>query len=123
MGALARDISAGGTSAMSAQAINGRVATGLTAAGTTISDALDLNATINVVSTVAASTGVQLYSMLIGDEMEVYNAGANSLKVYPQSSSVAINQLAAGSAMLLPVATGCKYRQVSATQIIAYLSA
>lgn len=123
MGALARDITAGGTSAMSAQAINGRVATGLTAAGTAITDALDLNATINVVSTVAASTGVQLYSMLIGDEMEVYNAGANALKVYPDSTSVAINQLSAGSAMSLPVNTGCKYRKVSATQIVAYMSA
>lgn len=123
MGALARDITAGGTSAMSAQAINGRVATGLTAAGTIITDALDLNATINVVSTAASGTGVQLYSMIVGDEMEVYNGGANTVKVYPDSTSVAINQLTAGSAMLLPTMTGCKYRKVSATQIIAYLSA
>lgn len=123
MGALARDITSGGTSAMSAQAMNGRVATGLTAAGTAITDALDLNATINVVSTVASGAGVQLYSMLVGDEMEVYNGGANSLKVYPDSTSVAINQLSAGSAMLLPITTGCKYRKVSATQIIAFLSA
>lgn len=123
MGALARDITSGGTSAMSAQAMNGRVATGLTAAGTVITDALDLNATINVISTVAANTGVQLYSMIVGDEMEVYNAGANALKVYPDQSTVAINQLSVGTAMSLAPATGCKYRKVSVTQIIAYMSA
>lgn len=123
MGALARDITQGGTSAGSAQAINGRVATGLTAAGSSISDALALNATINVVSTVASGSGVQLYSMMIGDEMEVYNGGANALAVYPQSSSVAINQLSAGTAVTLNINTGCKFRQVSATQTIAFLSA
>lgn len=123
MGALARDISRGGTSAGSAQAINGAVATGLTALGTIITDALDLNATVNVVSTVAASTGVQLYSMQIGDEMEVYNAGANALKVYPDSSTVGINALTVGVAMSLPINTACKFRKVSSTQIIGFLSA
>ena len=123
MGALARDITAGGTSAMSAQAINGRIQTGITATGTTISDAYDLNATVNVVGTTASGTGVQLYSMILGDEMEIYNGGANPLAVYPQSSSVAINQLTAGAAMLLPPRTACKYRQVTATQVIANMSA
>lgn len=123
MGALAKDISAGGTSPGSAQAINGRVATGLTAAGTTITDALDLTATINVLSTVASGAGVQLYSMQIGDAMEVYNGGANQCLVYPDSSTVSINQLAVGASMVLPINTGCKYRKVSATQIVAYLSA
>lgn len=123
MGALARDICLGGTSAMSAQAINGRVATGLTAAGTVITDALDLNATVNLVSTVAANTGVQLYSAQVGDEMEVYNGGANALKVYPEASTSQINQLAAGSAHTLGTNTACKYRKVSATQWIAFMSA
>lgn len=123
MGALARDIARGGTSAGSAQAINGAVATGLTAAGTSISDALDLNATVNVIDTCAAGAGVQLYSMQIGDEMEVYNGGANACLVYPDSATVAINQLAVGSAMTLAINTGCKYRKVSSTRIVAYLSA
>lgn len=123
MGALARDISRGGTSAGQAQAINGAVATGLTAAGTAIGDALDLNATVNVVSTVAAGAGVQLYSMQVGDEMEVYNGGANALLVYPDSATVAINQLAVGSGHTLATNTGCKYRKVSSTQIVAFLSA
>ena len=123
MGALARDISQSGVSAGTAQGMNGRVATGLTAAGTVITDALDLNATVNVVSTVAASSGVQLYSMQIGDEMEVYNGGANTLTVYPDSSTVGINQLAVGTGISLAQYTGCKFRKVSATQIIGFLSA
>lgn len=123
MASLARDIAAGGTSAGSAQAINGRVATGLTATGTTISDALDLNATVNVFSTVASGTGAQLYSMQVGDQMEVYNGGANALLVYPDQTTVAINQLSVGTGMILPINTGCKYRKVSSTQIVAYLSA
>ena len=123
MGALARDITRGGTSAMSAQAMNGAVATGLTAAGTVITDALDLNATINTISTCASGAGVQLYSMQVGDEMEVYNGGANACKVYPDSATVAINQLGVGSAISLPVNTGCKFRKVSSTQIVAFLSA
>lgn len=123
MGALARDITSGGTSAMSAQAMNGRIQTGITATGTTITDAYDLNATVNVVSITAAGTGVQLYSMIVGDEMEIYNAGANALKVYPQSSTVGLNQLAVGLAMSLAPNTSCKYRQVTATQVIANMSA
>lgn len=123
MGAIARDITRGGISAGSAQAINGAVATALTAAGTTITDALALNATVNVISTCASGAGVKLYSMQVGDEMEVYNGGANACKVYPGSSSIAINQLSAGSAMQLSVNTGCKFRQVSSTQVIGYLSA
>lgn len=123
MGALARDISRGGTSAGQAQAINGAVGTGISAAGTIITDATDLNATVNVVSTVASGSGVQLYSMQIGDEMEVYNAGANALKVYPDQSTVGINQLTVGVAMTLQINTGCKFRKVSSTQIIGFLSA
>lgn len=123
MGALARDITRGGTSAGSAQAINGAVATGLTAAGTVITDALDLNATINVVGTCASGAGVQLYSMMVGDQMEVYNDAANQCLVYPDAATVAINQLGVGSAMTLPINTGCKFRKVSSTQIIAFLSA
>lgn len=123
MGALAIDIMRGGQSAQGARNINGVVGTGISAAGTTISDATDLQATVNVVSTVAASSGVQLPSMNIGDQCEVYNAGANSLKVYPDQTTVGINQLSVGTAMTLGTNTGCKFRKVSATQVVAYLSA
>lgn len=123
MGSLAKDITLGGTSAMSAQAINGRVATGLTAAGSTISDALALTATMNVIGTAAANTGVKLYSAQVGDRMFVYNGGANAVKVYPDSSSNNINQLSAGAGHVLPINTCCAYFKVSSTQWIAHLSA
>ncbi len=123
MGALARDISRGGTSAGSSQAINGAVATALTAAGTSITDALDLAATCNVISTCASGAGVQLPSMQVGDECEVYNGGANQCLVYPDQTTVGINQLSVGTAMALPQYTSCKYRKVSSTQIIAFRSA
>lgn len=123
MGALAKDIVSGGTSAGSAQAMNGRVGAGLSAAGTVISDATDLLATVNVVTTVAASSGVQLPSMMIGDQCEVYNNGANSLKIYPDQTTVAINQLSAAAAVSLAVNTGMMFRKTSATQIWAFLSA
>ena len=123
MGALAKDIVSGGTSAGSAQAINGRIQATVAAAGTIITDATDLNATVNVVTTVAASSGVQLPSMMIGDQCEVYNNGANSLKIYPDQSTVAINQVTAGSAVTLAINTGMMFRKVTATQIWAFLSA
>jgi len=123
MGALAKDIVSGGTSAGSAQAMNGRVGSGLSAAGTLISDATDLAATVNVVTTVASGSGVQLPSMMIGDQCEVYNNGANSLKIYPDQTSVAINQLTAAASVSLPINTGMMFRKTTATQIWAFLSA
>lgn len=123
MGALAKDIVSGGTSAGSAQAMNGRVGSGISAAGTIITDATDLLATVNVVTTVAAASGVQLPSMMIGDQCEVYNNGANSLKIYPDQSTVAINQLAAAASVTLAINTGMMFRKTTATQIWAFLSA
>ncbi len=123
MGALAKDIVSGGTSAGSAQAMNGRVGAGLTATGTIITDALDLLATVNVVTTVGAGSGVQLPSMMIGDQCEVYNNGANSLKIYPDQSTVAINQGIAGASVTLATNTGMMFRKTTATQIWAFLSA
>jgi hypothetical protein len=120
---LARNIMRAGFSAGQAKAINGEVATGLTAAGTVITDALDLTADLNVIGTAAANTGVQLPSCEIGDSCQVYNGGANSVKVYPDSSANNINQLSAGAAMLLGTNTTCQYSKVSATRWIATLSA
>ena len=123
MGALSGDMMNGGTPAMQARAINGNIVSGLTATGTVIGDALDMKATINVFTTVASGTGGQLPSMNLGDQCEVYNAGANALKVYPDQTTVGINQTMAGSAISLSPNTGCKFRKVTATLIVAYLSA
>ena len=121
--ALASDIMLGGFSAGSARAIGGQVETGISAAGTVITDATDLDKSINVVGTAAASSGVQLPVMNVGESMIVYNGGANTLKVYPGSTSIAINQITAGGAHSLAVTTAAQYHQVSTTQIVAFLSA
>lgn len=72
-----------GLSAFTAQALVGDVANNLTAAGSTQGTALKLSAVNNVVTTAAASTGVQLPSMSTGDGVTVANLGANALLVYP----------------------------------------
>ena len=121
--ALARDISRGGISGGTAQAINGTNATGLTAAGTTITDALDLTASTNSVSTCAAGAGVQLPSMQIGDSCVVYNGvQANACLVYPESATVAINQLAVGSGVQVPAQTAALFVKITSTTVVAFMS-
>jgi hypothetical protein len=81
-----------GLSPLAATNICGDVATALTATGTTNADALALSATINQVSTTAASTGVRLMSPESGSGVVVINSGANALLVYP-STGAQINAL------------------------------
>ena len=89
--ALATDIMKGGFSAGQAKAIGGQVSSAITAAGTVITDATDLVTSVNVITTAAASTGVQLPSCEICDEVEILNLGANAVKVYPDSGKVRID--------------------------------
>ena len=96
---------------------------GLTATGTTQSDALELIAQYNEVTTTASGTGVVLYAALAqGDSQAVYNAGANPLTVYPPSN-MKINQLATNAGMLVPKNTTCNFKWVSSTRIMGNLSA
>ena len=121
--ALARNIMKGGWSAGNAKAVNGAIATGLTASGTVITDALDLNADTNVISTCASGAGVQVPSAEIGDSVEIHNGGANTCKVYPDSALNQFNALGAGNSFNLATNTGCYCRKVSATGWIVNLSA
>ncbi len=121
--ALALDIVKGGFSPQSAKAINGQVQSSITAAGTSISDATDLTASINVVTTAAASSGVQLPHCEIGDEVEILNLGANAVTVYPDTTSNRINALAAAAGFLLAANTAVKLRKYTTTRWIGYLSA
>lgn len=123
MSALAKDIMGGGFSPAGAQAINGQFALAVSAAGTTISDATQLKATNNTVTTVASGAGVLLYDGVIGDTIYIYNGGANALKVYPPTSSQTINQLSAGTAISLGVNTAVMLKKFSATAWIGWLSA
>ena len=121
--ALALDIMKGGFSAGSARAIGGQVHPTVSAAGTSISDATDLAASINVVTTAAASSGVQLPNCEIGDSVEVLNLGANAVTIYPDTSSNRINSLTAGSGFLLGTSTAVMLRKYTSTRWIGYLSA
>lgn len=85
----------------------------LTAAGSSISDALQLTKTWNNVSTAAASTGVKLFdpsdanstpTTISGFQICVRNGGANNLKLYPPTSGDQINALGAGNPATLTAA-------------------
>ena len=97
--------------------------TSLTASGTTQGTALELVNETSDVTTVASGAGVVLSSKLTpGDTQYVFNAGANSLKVYPPSG-MKINSLATDASMTLGTSTGCLYKCVSTTRVMAVLSA
>lgn len=69
--------------ALAAKEVIGDAATGLTAAGSTVADALQLSASINTIGTTAASTGVKLPPCEAGAMVLVNNQGAETLTVYP----------------------------------------
>lgn len=121
--ALALDIMKGGHSAFSARAINGQVQSAVSAAGTVITDATDLTASVNVVTTAAASSGVQLPSAEVSDSVEILNLGANAVTVYPDSASNQINALSAGSGFLLATNTAVILKKFTSSRWIGFLSA
>lgn len=85
-------------------------ATGLTAAGATSGTALNLAKNFNEITTVAAGTGVRLPATgaqsVTGLRVVVWNAGANTLKVYPMTGGQ-INALGVDVADTI-AAGGCK---------------
>ena len=121
--ALAKNMMQGGMSAGGAKAINGNLASALTATGTVITDALALSADTNLISTTASGTGVKVPSCEVGDSVEIYNGGANTLKVYPDTTSVQFNALGNGNSFSLGTNTMCYCRRVTSTRWIVHLSA
>ena len=121
--ARAVNIMRGGWSAGNAKAVNGAIATALTAAGTSRTDALALTADTNVIGTAASGSGVSLPATELGDSVEIYNGGANAVTVYPDGSGVQINGLTAGNGFLLATNTMCYARRVTSTRWIVNLSA
>lgn len=96
---------------------------GLTAAGTSIGTAFDLNPLVgyNQVTTVAAGTGVQLPPGVTGQVCVIQNAGANALLVYPQPLGV-INSLAAGVGFSLGVNMVARFTSKDGLNWISLLS-
>lgn len=76
-----------GVPAQAAINICGDVAATLTATGSSATDALQLTATNNNVSTTASSTGVKLPPTEPGAIIYVRNSGLQTLAVYPPTGS------------------------------------
>ena len=126
--AMAKEMMGGGLSAGAAKAINGGQNLTVSAAGSTIADATELKAGHNVITTITAGQGVKCDSQAeIGDEIYIYNATTGLtgvvLTVYAQTSSQTINQLAAGTGMLLAPATAVWLKRASNTAWTGNLSA
>ena len=119
----AAEMMTGGLSAGQAKAINGQFNLSVSAAGTTLSGATALVASHNAVTTVAASSGVRLADTEIGDEYLVYNGTTTQLTVYPPTSSGTINQLTAGTGMLLAPYTAVLLKKTTATAWSGWMSA
>lgn len=120
--ALAKQMMGGGVSSGQAKAINGSVATALSGAGTTQGTATAINAGTAVFSTVAASAGAILPSCEVSDEVLVYNGGANTLTVYPDSGSQ-INAVATNGGVSCPTNTAMLFKRITTTRWIGMLSA
>lgn len=93
-----------GMSATEAAADVGTVANNLTATGTTQATAAPLGADLNRFTTVAASSGCILPAMNPGDSIQVFNAGANPLSLYPPVGG-AINALGTNAAYSIATTT------------------
>jgi hypothetical protein len=108
-----------------ADAMCGAVATGLTAAGTTQADALQLKAgtDLSVIGTAAASTGVKLPAMEISDSHVVHNLGANAVLVYPGFTGGVINALAADAGFSVGAGKQAVFRKTTKTNFVAMLGA
>lgn len=96
---------AAGISAIQAQAIQGTVANTLTATGTSSQTAsFPLAADVNRFTTVAANAGALLPAMNPGDEVIIFNGGANALLVFPPVGGT-INALGANNSYSVATAT------------------
>lgn len=120
--ALANQTMGAGFSAIQAGVLGGTVKTGITAAGTTQGGATSLTAGINMIGTAAASTGVVCPLTMPGDDMWIYNGGANAVSVYPPSGAK-FNSLSTNAAFSLGTNTNCVVKCVSATQWLVIMSA
>jgi hypothetical protein len=87
--AYAKELVLGGFSAGQAAGAGGQTNT-VTALGSTIADAAQLHASMNIVSAADGTVGVQLRGGMPGDEVWVFNNAASTLKVYPNLSTSAI---------------------------------
>jgi hypothetical protein len=93
----------------------------LTAAGTNQATGLALTHAINNVTSAAASTGVVLPAVStagVGAVVEVYNNGANPIKVYGAGSDT-VDGTAGATGVTLTNALRCQFRAIAAGKWIS----
>jgi hypothetical protein len=94
----------------------------LTAAGSTVTDALALTSFVNLVGTAAASTGVKLpIDCPIGQVVYIANNGANSIKVYAQNSQTLNTTIVGATGTTVTTAQALQCIRQSSTNWIAML--
>lgn len=109
-----------GLPAATAQNIVGDVDNAATAAGTSSTDAYQMYAAVTNFTTVAASSGGKVPPMNPGDSIMVYNAGANTLTIYPETGCTFNN---AASSVSLAANKGILIFKKSATTSASILTA
>lgn len=124
--ALSKDVMGGGFSAGQAGSLNGNY-TSTAAAGSTITDATALTASMTVVTGADGTKGVKLVGN-VGDSLFVANSSASTLKVYGGSSSEAIwvpgtSAGTGGTAYSQTLWAVCEYVKVTSTQWLVQKSA
>ncbi|MSQ98132.1 MAG: hypothetical protein EXR85_02370 [Xanthomonadales bacterium] len=85
--AIPSRVQAAGNSGLATESICGNGTTGLVATGTTISDALQLSAVYNTITTSSSSTGVILPPTEMGAMIGIRNDSGQTITVYPKSGS------------------------------------
>jgi len=118
--AIATRIMSSGLPAMAANNIVGDSAIGLTATGSSITDAYLLTAAVNDFTTVAASTGAKLMPLNPGDSVVIFNGGAQTLTIYPNGSDVFNN---AASTVTLATMKTMTLTKTNATRIATVTTA
>lgn len=113
-----------GLSALAANNITGDQSGALTAAGTTKATALALSAQSNYISICSSGKGVSLPAMNAGDDVDVWNNGANSLLVYTTAGIAdTITNLSANGGYTLSVQKGANFSKVTSTVVMVNKSA
>jgi len=118
--AIPSRVLASGNSGLATQSICGDGATGLVATGSSITDALQLSAVFNTITTSSASTGVILPPTEVGAMIGIRNDSGQTITIYPKAGST-IN--AAASSLTIATAKTMLLFATSATTWASVLTA
>lgn len=122
--AFVNRIMGSGISALAANNICGDQSGSLTATGTNKATALQLTNQANYVAICSSGKGVSLPPMNAGDDVEVYNNGANSLLVYTTIGVAdTITNLSANGGFTVSVQKGCGFSKMTSSVIMVNKSA